>query len=277
MWNKIHDPNQSQCYGGGSEELRAQSVTELSPGHWDPGHLTPPTQVPVASPTLPSPGRHQYPKEFPPHPSPTPREERGLTRLFIVAGVLPRHLMEKLQSRNQRMYAQEGANQPWVPTHMETVLSYLVQLLGLPWPPAGSACLPDCIVRALSLPMKLCRATPGAKPNSSHLQELTSSLLSSWSGAGLPTVLTFSSLSAGTAVLSTTKLWGTIIFFRASDCPHPHHNFLSAGQQPPNYRSLQAPEHTFWVFLWCFWFVLFSMIFSVKLSYFLLTIFCLAS
>ena len=198
MWNKIYDPNQSQCYGGGSEELRAQSVTELSPGHWDPGHLTPPTQVPVASPTSPSPGRHQYPKEFPPHPSPTPREERGLTRLFIVAGVLPRHLMEKLQSRNQRMYAQEGANQPWVPTHMETVLSYLVQLLGLPWPPAGSACLPDCIVRALSLPMKLCRATPGAKPNSSHLQELTSSLLSSWSGAGLPKVLTFSSLSAGT-------------------------------------------------------------------------------
>lgn len=181
-----------------------------------PGHLTPPTPVPVVSPTSPCPGRHQDPKQFPPHPSATPRGEKGLTRLFIVAGVLPRHLTEKLQPRNQRMYALEGASQPWVPTHMEMVLSYLVQLLGLLWPPAGSAHLPDCTVHALSLPINFCRATPGAKPNSSHLQELTSFLLSSGRGAGLPTVLNFSSLSAGTATLSTTKLWGTNISSRAS-------------------------------------------------------------
>lgn len=65
---------------------------------------------------------------------------------ILVVGLLPRHLMEKLQSKNLMLYALEGTGQPCSPTHVETVLSYLVQLLGLWCPLAWSACLPDCTV-----------------------------------------------------------------------------------------------------------------------------------
>lgn len=62
----------------------------------------------------------------------------------------------------------EGASQPGFDPHGDGLV------ISCPAPGLSifvSAYLPDCTVRALSLPMNFCRATPGAKPNSSHLQE----------------------------------------------------------------------------------------------------------
>lgn len=129
----------------------------------------------------------------------------------------------------------EGASKPWAPTHMETVLSYLVQLLGLWCPLAWSACPPDCTVHASSLPTRFCRGTPGDKPNSCPHQELTSSLLSSWRGTGPPSVMTSSShLSAGTSPLSTTQ--SSRLLFSPPEHHRPSPTPVAAlclpGQQP---------------------------------------------
>lgn len=67
-------------------------------------------------------------------------------RQVLVVELLPRHLVEKLQAKNLRLYVLEGTGQPWAPTHVETVLSYLIQLLGSWCPLAWSACLPDYTV-----------------------------------------------------------------------------------------------------------------------------------
>lgn len=109
---------------------------------------------------------------------------------------------------------------------------------------------------------------PGAKLNSSHLQELTSFLLSSegcWA-SNSPDLL-FCLLE--TAALSTTKLWGTNI--------SPEHHRLSllpsqlsvwwtaATHLLPSLQGAFRLQSTSSGFSVMFWFVLFSTIFSVAL------------